>query len=75
MTDQELAQEVSDRINAAEAACRAIINDPASTRAAVASAKRRLRALEKAHALLDRARAILAVTGDVAPLSGSPLKP
>lgn len=61
MTDQELAQEVSDRINAAEAAA--------------ADNPKRLRQLKRAHALLQRAEAILLVTGDISVQSGGQKPP
>ena len=63
MTDQELAQAVSDRINAAEAAAEA------------AGDIKRLRQIKRAHALLDRAHKLLMVMGDVQPLSGGGPKP
>ncbi len=63
MTDQELAQEVANRINAAEAAAEA------------AGDNKRLAALKKAHRDLDKAWAKLMPAMDFAPLSGSPLKP
>ena len=63
MTDQELAQAVSDRINAAEAAAEA------------AGDKRLLLRLRRAHAHLDKARLILLGGGEIQPLTGSGLKP
>lgn len=63
MTDQELAQAVSDRINAAEAAAEA------------AGDKKRLRLLQRAHKHLDRARALLLGGGEIQPLSGGGPKP
>ncbi len=59
MTDQELAQKVSDRINAAEA---------------VATGKRLIE-LQKAHRMLDKAWAILMPEMDFAPLSGGQKPP
>lgn len=63
MTDQELAQEVAARLWAAEALAEAAGN------------KARLRQLKRAHVLLDRAQAILLLSGDVAALSGGTPKP
>ena len=61
MTDQELAQEVANRLWAAEAAA--------------ADNPKRLRQLKRAHKHLASAHKMLLSGGDVQPLSGSPLKP
>lgn len=63
MTDQELAQEVARRLWEAEAA------------AGEAGDAKRLRQLKRAHRHLAKAHALLLPSGDVAPLSGSPIKP
>ena len=75
MTDQELAQAVSDRINAAEAQCQAIIDDPAASASARRAARARLRRLTRAHGHLDKARLILLGGGEIGPLSGGGMKP
>lgn len=74
MTDQELAQEVSDRINAAEAECQAVIDDPAALTKAKRAARSKLRRLQRAHGWLDKARLILLGGGEIQPLTGSGLK-
>jgi hypothetical protein len=63
MTNQELAQEIANRMNAAKVAAEA------------AGDKALLRQLKRAHGFLDRAQKILMPMGDITVQSGSGLKP